>query len=51
MTNLDSKLKNKDITLPQSSQRSGRFFSHPVMYGCESWIKRVDHQRIDTSEL
>ena len=55
MTNLDSTLKNRDITLPtkveaMSSQSYG--FSRVVRYGCESWtIKKAEHQRIDAFEL
>ena len=52
MTNLDSILKSKDITLP-TKVHTGKALVFPVvMYGCESWtIKLAEHQRIDTFEL
>ena len=48
MTNLDSILKSRDITLPTSQG-----YGFPVvMYGCESWtIKKAEHQGIDAFEL
>ena len=47
MTNLDSILKSRDITLPIKVQRI-----KVVMYGSESWtMKKVEHQRIDAFEL
>ena len=51
MTNLDSILKNRDITLP-TKVRLVKAMSFPVvMYGCESWtIKKAEHQRIDCFE-
>ena len=52
MTNLDSILKSRDITLP-TKVRLGKAVVFPVvMYGCESWtIKKAEHQRIDAFEL
>ena len=52
MTNLDSILKRRDITLPIKVHLiEARVFS-VVMYGCESWtIKKAEHRRIDTFEL
>ena len=52
MTNLDSILKSKDITLPTKVHLVKAMGFHVVMYGCESWtIKKVECQRIDASEL
>ena len=52
MTNLDSILKSRDITL-QIRIHLGKAMVFPVvMYGCESWtIKKAEHQRIDAFEL
>ena len=52
MTNLDSILKSRDITLP-IKVRLGKAMVFPaVMYGCESWIiKKAEHRRIDAFEL
>ena len=51
MTNLDSLLKSRDITLPTKIRRV-KAMVFPVMYGNESWtIKKVEHQRIDSFEL
>ena len=51
MTNLDSILESKDITLP-AKVRLVKAMVFPVMYGCESWtIKKAEHQRIDVFEL
>ena len=51
MTNLDSILKNRDITLPTKVHLKALVFP-VVMYGCESWtIKKAEHQRIDAFEL
>ena len=49
MTNLDSILKSRDITLPTEV----KVMVFPVvMYGCESWtIKKAEHRRIDAFEL
>ena len=52
MTNLDSILKSKDITLLTKVHLVNAIVFPIVMYGCESWtIKKVEHQRIDASEL
>ena len=52
MTNLDSILKSRDITLP-TKVRIVKAMTFPVvMYGCESWTtKKAEHQRIDAFEL
>ena len=52
MTNLDSILKSRDITL-QTKVCLVKAMGFPVvMYGCESWtIKKAEHQRINTFEL
>ena len=51
MTNLDSILKSKDITLPKVCLGKAMVFL-VIMYGCESWtIKRAEHRRIDAFEL
>ena len=51
MTNLDSILKSRDITLPTKVHLVKVGFP-VVMDGCESWtIKKAEHQRIDASEL
>ena len=50
MTNLDSILKSRDITLP-AKVRLVKVFP-VVMYGCEIWtVKKAEHQRIDAFEL
>ena len=52
MTNLDSILKSKDITLPAKVHLVKAMVFPIVMYGCESWtIKKAEHQRIDAFEL
>ena len=52
MTNLDSLLKTRDITLPIKVSIVKAMVFPVVMYGCESWtIKKVEHQRIDAFEL
>ena len=52
MTNLDSILKNKDITLPTKFHLVKAMVFPVVMYGCESWtIKKAEHIRIDAFEL
>ena len=52
MTNLDRKLKSRDITLPTKVHLVKAMFSPVVMYGCESWtIKNAEHQRTDAFEL
>ena len=52
MTNLDSILKNRDITLPTKVYLVKAMVFPVVMYGCESWtIKKAEWQRIDAFEL
>ena len=52
MTNLDSILKNRDITLPTKVRLVKAMVYPLVMYGCKSWtIKKAEHQRIDAFEL
>ena len=52
MTNLDSILKSRDITLPTRVRLVKAMVFPVVMYGCESWtIKKAEHQRIDAFEL
>ena len=52
MTNLDSKLKSRDITLPTKVRLVEAMVFPVVMYGCESWtIKKAEHRRIDAFEL
>ena len=52
MTNLDSILKSRDITLPTKVHLIKAMVFPVVMYGCESWtIKKAEHQRIDAFEL
>ena len=52
MTNLDSILKSRDITLPTKVHLVKAMFFSVVMYRCESWtIKKAEHQRIDAFEL
>ena len=51
MTNLDSILKSRDITLPTKVHLVKAIVFPVVMYGCESWtIKKAEHQRIDAFE-
>ena len=51
MTNLDSILKSRDITLPTKVCRDKAMVFPGVMYGCESWtIKKAECQRIDAFE-
>ena len=48
MTNLDSILKSRDITLPTNASLVKAMIFPVVLYGCESWtIKKAEHQRID----
>ena len=48
MTNLDTILKTRDITLPKNAPLVKAVVFPVVMYGCESWsIKKAEHQRID----
>ena len=52
MTNLDSILKGRDITLPTKVHLAKAMVFPLVMYGCESWtIKKAEHRRIDAFEL
>ena len=53
MTNLDSLLKSRDITLPTEYGLYFKAMVFPVvMYGCESWtVKKAEHQRIDAFEV
>ena len=52
MTNLDSILKSRDITLPTKVRPVKAMVFPVVMYGCESWtVKKAEHQRIDAFEL
>ena len=52
MTNLDSLLKSRDITLPTKVRPVKAMVFPVVMYGCESWtVKKAEHQRIDAFEL
>ena len=52
MTNIDSILKSRDITLPTKVHLVKAMVFPTVMYGCESWtIKKADHQRIDAFKL
>ena len=51
MTKLDSRLKNRDITLPTKVRLVKAMVFPVVMYGCESWtIKKAERQRIDALE-
>ena len=48
MTNLDSILKSRDITLPTKVRLVKPMVFPVVMYGCESWtVKKAEHRRID----
>src|SRR5574338_439008 len=52
MTNLDSILKSRDITLPTKVCEVKAMVFPVVMYGCESWtVKKAEHRRIDAFEL
>ena len=52
MTNLESILKSRDITLPTKVHLVKTMVLSVVMYGCESWImKKAEHQKIDAFEL
>ena len=52
MTNLESILKSRDITLPTKVRLVQAMFSPVVMYGCHSWtIKKAECRRIDAFEL
>ena len=52
MTNLDSILKIRDITLPAKVCLVKAMVFPVVMYGCDSWtVKKAEHRRIDAFEL
>ena len=52
MTNLDSILKSKDVTLPTTVYLVKAMVFPVVMYGCESWtVKKAEHRRTDAFEL
>ena len=52
MTNLDSILKSRDITMPTKVRLVKAMIFPVVMYGCEYWtIKKAEHRRIDAFEL
>ena len=52
MTNLDSILKSRDITLPTKVNLNKALVFPVVMYGCESWtIKKAEHRSIDAFKL
>ena len=52
MTNLDSILKSREITVPTKVHIVKAMVFPVVMYGCESWtLKKAEHQRIDAFEL
>ena len=51
MTNLDSIFKSRDVTLPTKVCLVKAMVFSVVMYGCESWTVKAEHQRIDAFEL
>ena len=52
MTNLDSLLKSRDITLPTKVHLVKAMLFPVVMYGCESWtVKKAEPRKLDASEL
>ena len=51
MTNLDSVIKSRDITLPTKVHIVTAMVFPVVMYGCECWTIKVKHERIDAFEL
>ena len=52
MTNLDSILKSRDMTLPTKVHLVKAMVYPVVVYGCESWtVKKAEHRRIDAFEL
>ena len=52
MTNLDSTLKSRDITLPTKGHLVKAMVFPVVMYGCESWtVKKAEHRRLGAFEL
>ena len=51
MTNLDSILKSRDVTLPTKARLDKAIIFPVVMYGCESWtVKKVEHRGMDAFE-
>ena len=52
ITNLDSILKSRDITLPTRVHLVKAMVFPVIMYGCESWaVKKAEHQRINAFEM
>ena len=52
MTNLDSRLKSRDVTLPTKVHLVKAMVFPVVMYRCETWtLKKAEHRRIDAFEL
>ena len=52
MTNIDSILKSRDITLPTKVHLVKAMVFPVIMYGCESWtVKKAEHQRMEAFEL
>ena len=52
MTNLDSILKSRDVTLPTNVCLVKAMIFPVVMYGCESWtVKKAEHRKIDAFEV
>ena len=52
MTNLESIMKSRDITLPTKVRLVKAMVFPVVMYGCESWtVKKAEHRRTDAFEL
>ena len=52
LTNLDSILKSRDLTLPKNVHLVKAMVFPVVMYGCESWtVKKAEHRRIDAFKL
>ena len=52
MTDLDSILESRDITLPTKVRLVKAMVFPVVMYGCESWtVKKAEHRRVDAFEL
>ena len=52
MTNLDTILKSKNITMPTNVHLSKAMFFPLVMYGCENWtVKKAEHRRINAFEM
>ena len=52
MTNLDSILKSRDITLPTKVSLVKAMVFPVAMYGCEGWtVKKAEHRKIDAFEL